>query len=155
MTNAQPPEAESRLLEAIDDPASTEQSVLARIAQLAGSPGFVLADAWQSRARDGSLDDWRRLASYRILVEKVIAYPCDRQRFVEDAIVAVGVSEQQIVDLSRVGALPFERQEGDRVLMANLPIRTAVGTAGVYFAVGREGSHVRTAKVYPESVGGR
>jgi hypothetical protein len=152
VTNPQPTASESRLLAAVDDPAATEESVLALIAQLPSGSGFVLAEAWKERARDRSLADWRRLAAYRIMVGKVIVYPCEKQRFVAQAIVSVGVPEEQIIDLTRVGALPFERQEGDRVQMANLPIRTSVGPAGVYFAVGRDGRHVRIAKVYPESV---
>jgi hypothetical protein len=152
VTGQRPTESEARVLAAIEDPAATEGAVATLLGRVPSSARFQLAEEWKARARNGALSDWRRLAAYRVLVERVIAYPCEKERFVREAITSIGLREAQITDMSRVGALPFERHPGERIFRASLPMRTAVGPASVYFAVSPDERHVRTAKVHPESV---
>ena len=151
MTSQQLMESEARVLAALDDPSATEESVAALIERLLGNAHLAAAEAWKARARNPALEHWRRLAAYRVLLEKVMVYPSDKNRFVNEVITSMGVPDAQITDMSRVGALPFERRPGDRVFMASLPIRTSVGPACVYFAVSPDDREVRTAKVHPES----
>ena len=151
MTSQQPTESDARVLAALDDPSATEEPVAALIERLPGTARFAAAEEWKARARNPSLDHWRRLAAYRLLVEKVMVYPSDKSRFVDEAITSMGVADAKITDMSRVGALPFERHPGERIFMANVSIRTSVGPASVYFAVSPDDREVRTAKVHPAS----
>jgi hypothetical protein len=142
---------EKNLAAAISDPAFPKDEVLRRIAATPSKQKFVMNDTWAKLALDGSLEPWRRLEAYKILIHRCLAYPCGLDQFMSEAITPMGVDESQIVDMTMAEALPIERNHGEIIYMVHLPIKTSMGPVAVYYAVDRETKVVERAGVYPQT----
>jgi len=144
-------EQEKNLADAMASPDVSKIDVLRRIRDLTADQEFVLADTWRRLSLDGSLEAWRRLESYKLLLHRCLSYPCSRDEFVREAVTSMGIDEGLIVDMTRASAVPVERREGNSILMVNLPIRTHLGLAAVYFTTPRGSNVVEQAEMYPDA----
>lgn len=116
---------------------------------------FRMQNTWSEYARNTDLEVWRRLAAYQILIQRCIAYPRDLSTFMAEAIAAIGITPEVIVDMTPAHNLPFARERGQKIRMVTLPIPTDVGPAAMYFAIGESGQSVERAAVYPALTNGR
>jgi len=149
MTPKEPSETERGLLAALADPGVSKGEIARMVGQLSPRDPFVLPDSWSKLAVDMSLAAWRRLPAIRLFLLRGMAYPCAMDDFERRVLGLFHLKASDAVDMTRAGALPFTREEGQRVFLLHLPIRTSVGPAGLYYAV-REGT-VRQADVFPPS----
>jgi hypothetical protein len=148
MSEDPPSESEHDLLAALADSGVDQKDFVARLEETAPEGRFELKEHWMALAVNSNLEDWRRLAASRVLVEYAISFPINKRAFLDQVVLPMEIREDQIIELAVAQALPFDRVEGERVLMANLPIRTSVGPAAVYFAVDSS-NQVQRAAVYP------
>jgi len=139
-------ENEGALLEAVRSGGRPEA------ARLVGEWTTRLSDleGWRGLVRDESLEEWRRLTAFQVLLDHGIAYPVGIQEFLDRAVHELGFEEAKGVDMSRSSFVPLARKEGERPFMINLPIRTPIGPASLYYSVD-EANQVRQARVYPSA----
>lgn len=107
-----------------------------------------LGPGWSEIAADESLDVWRRLAAYGVLVSRCIVYPAAVDDVVKIALEPLGLTKEQLVDGTMFQNVPIERTPSNELLVATLPIETSVGRATLYMAVGDDETVAR-AGVYP------
>jgi hypothetical protein len=108
------------------------------------------AKAWQKVAMDGSLEEWRRLIAYQVLLDHGVTYPIRVEEFLDLVVRKLGFSEQEGLDMTRTSFIPLARKEGEKPFMINLPIQTPVGPASLYYSVDQT-SQVQQASVYPSA----
>jgi hypothetical protein len=99
-----------------------------------------------------SIEDWRRLEAYKLLIYRGIAYPVAFKAFVEATIEAINLDQSQIVDMTMAQLLPVDRTKGDVTFMVTLPIRTPEGPVALYFVIQRLANVVTEAKVFPDTL---
>jgi len=145
-------EVEKRLAQAMGDRNVPKGEVLGMLQDLPATERFVMRNTWIALARDESLENWRRLESYKLLVYRCLTYPLLLENFIEEATTPMGVSAEEIVDMTMASFVPLERRSGTMILMVNLPIATSIGPASVYLAVCRHANTVERVAVYPDTV---
>lgn len=145
-------EVERRLILLLESPHSSRREVLDLISALPAGEKFFLREKWIELSGNDSLESWRRIESYKILLKHGIAYPCDFSRFFAETIAPYGIDQNRLVNMSKAQHVPFESKGGELIYMAQLPIRVASGPASVYFAVDRPSNSVVRAGVAPDSV---
>lgn len=143
-----PSEWEQRLVRLFRDPAASREQVLEALRSLPAGERFVMKGKWMEMAMNESLENWRRLASYQVLIERAISYPCELASFVTDTLLPLGIQEEQLTDMSMASYVPV-RREGNSVYVAVLPFSSSLGSTGVYIAVDPIEKVVREATVYP------
>jgi len=107
-------------------------------------------EGWRGLVCDESVEEWRRLTALQVLLDHGIAYPADIQEFLDQAVRELGFEEAKGIDMSRSSFVPLASKEGERPFMINLPIRTPIGPASLYYSVD-EANKVRQARVYPSA----
>lgn len=142
-------EQERELAELLERPTATREDVLQVLRRMPQRVPCALRDRWKRLAASASLEPWRRLEAYRVLVSSCLAYPCPLADFVREALAPVCNSEADIVDMTIAQHLPMPR-DGDAIRMVTLPISTPIGPAALYFAVRQPGGLVVRAAVHPE-----
>ncbi len=140
---------EKNLVQAMKDPTVSMAEISRLITELPADQGVGTKQTWIDLAADESLEDWRRLASIQLLLDRCIRYPQPLQNFLREVLEPLDVSADAVRDMTIAQNLPLERVPGESVRMALLPISTAVGPAAVYFAVGKPDESVERAAVYP------
>lgn len=147
MTSSTEDGSEAGVLGAVRDLSASREQVATSIEAL--PPGSCsLARSWSEIVADESLEAWRRLAAYGVLVSRCIRYPAALDDVVRIALEPFGLSKEQLVDGTMLQNVPLERAPSNQLLTATLPIETSVGRATFYMAVG-EGGTVARAAVYP------
>lgn len=140
---------EQQLAEALVDPTVYREDILRLLDALAPHEPFVLLETWSVLAQTESLSAWRRLTAYRLLIEHCLAYPLDREPFLDYALRPFGLDDEQIVDATMSQNIPIARGFGEAIAMAYLPIQTPVGPAAVYFAQDSDTGAIKRAGLYP------
>lgn len=144
-------QAEKMLAQDMENLTISKAEVLRKIAALSTEP-FVMRETWIYLSRSQSLDNWRRLESYKFVIYRCMTYPHTYDEFFDEAIRPMGIDAKTITDMAKASFLPLERRSGTKIFMVNLPIVTDVGRAAVYFAVERSSNTVERAVVYPDSI---
>ena len=144
-----PSPIERELLQAVINPKISQEQISLKLHAISPEERFVLSDEWRGLARDRTLEDWRRLLSYDLLISRCLIYPCGFDFFKAEALAPLGLVDGSLIDMTMAQHLPFERHRGEIIRMANLPISTALGPAAVYMALGPPGDQVLRAAVYP------
>lgn len=126
-----------------------DAEVRRRLMALPAGQRFVQNDTWLALARDERLPVWRRLAAYRLLIERCLTYPCPREAFVRAALAPLGVDAGRMVDMTMAQALPVERRADTVIRMVHLPIATPIGPAAVYLALNPATDTVEQAGLSP------
>jgi hypothetical protein len=140
---------ERRLLDALSDRAFDGGAIRILIDELPPQERFILDTRWVALALDRSMEAWRRLRAYELLVQRCLSYPCSLDAFETRALAPFGVNRGAAVDMTIAQVLPIERNHGEAIYMVPLPINTAIGVAAVYFAVIRGMKDVLRAGVGP------
>jgi hypothetical protein len=144
-----PAESEQGILRLLSDPGVTRDQVLETLRRTPAGQRFVMKTEWADMARNEAISNWRRLAAYQVLIERVISYPCAQASFIADALLPLGIEERQLVDMSMASNVPVDRDSNTSVQMAVLPFPSALGGFALYFAVDRTSKLVRQAAIYP------
>lgn len=143
-------EIEKKMAHLMRDRHIPKEDILKGIRDLPASEKFVMRDTWIELVLDDSLENWRRLASYKLLIHRCITYPCSTEYFLTEAIMPLGIARSQVLDMTRAQTVPIARENVEAVFMAILPISTSVGPAAVYFAERRSANQVEQAVIYPD-----
>ena len=139
---------EDGLLQLLRDPRVSREQVLKARQDIPAGERFVMKNAWMEMARNTAFENWRRLASYQMLIERGVAYPCELASFVADALLPLGIQEEQLTDMSMASYVPVHRERGT-VYVAVLPFSSSLGSTGLYIVVDEKSKVVQEAAVYP------
>jgi hypothetical protein len=147
---------EKKTAEVIRNRSVSRDQVFKSIKTLPQTGQFIMKNIWLELVLDRSMEKWRRLEAYKILLSRCLTYPCSLEYFTKEAIAPLGIDKSQMVDMTMAQLLPMEieekRKRGDLILMVNLPILTSIGPASVYFAVERSTNAVEQAQIHPETI---
>jgi hypothetical protein len=142
-------QTETNLAAAVVNPFVTCSQFAVLLRGIPAGERFCMRNTWTEYACNTSLDGWRRLAAYQIIVERCISYPRELQSFALEAIRAIGVPQENVIDMTPAHNLPFSRKAKQKIRMAILPIPMPAGRAAIYFAVDELNHYVEQAAVYP------
>jgi len=142
-------EIENKLAEAIRNNKVPKDEVLQLIKDLPAVEPFVKKNTWLNISRNESLEKWRRWEAYKLLINRCISYPCNLDDFIREAITPLGVTKDQLVDMTMAQSLPVDVMDEEIIFMVNLPISTPVGPASVYLAVSSSTNSVKRVGVHP------
>lgn len=140
---------EQQLVEALADPHVSREDILRLLDTFAPDAPLALTEMWSALAQAESLDAWRRLMAYRLLIERCLIYPLERESFLDTALRPFGLDDDQIIDATMSQNLPIAREFSETISIAYLPIQTPIGQAAVYFAHDRDTGAIMRAGVYP------
>jgi hypothetical protein len=145
----QAPQKETELAAAIVNPHVTCSQLALLLHGVPSGERFCMQNTWTEYACNTSLNGWRRLAAYQIIVERCISYPRELGSFALEAIRAIGIAQENVIDMTPAHNLPFTRKAKQKIRMAILPMLMPAGQAAVYFAVDELDHYVEQAAVYP------
>lgn len=143
-------QVEKMLVQDMENSAISKAEVLRKIEALS-TELFLMRETWIDFSHSQSLDNWRRLESYKLVIYRCITYPHTLDDFIAEVITPMGIESKKIIDMTMASFIPLERSSGTTIFMANLPITTDVGPAAVYFEVQKTTNAVERAVVYPDS----
>lgn len=145
-------DAEARTVEIFEDLDAVREEVTRQVQNLPAGDRFVRRDVWAALSGSVSVEDWRRLEAYKILIHRCLIYPCDYGEFVSQAIAPLGLDESQLVSMTRAQHVPVERKEGNEIHMIKLPISSHLDPAALYFSVDSHTGQVEQAEIFPDLV---
>lgn len=142
---------ERSLLNALGDAATSREQIHGLMTQLKSEERFHLNHEWLELALNESLPAWRRLVAVQCILDRYMTYPCPKQVFEREVLVPMRIDDSQVLDMTIAQALPIERNHGEVIHMALLPIPTPAGSAAIYLALQRETENVLRAAVSPKA----
>ena len=86
---------ERELARQVAAPQVSRAEVVALLSKLPGR--FELGALWMAMARNAGFENWRRHASYQVVIERVIAYPCAFAAFEPQALAPFGIEARQLI----------------------------------------------------------
>ena len=140
---------EQQLAQRMVAPGISRAEILELLRRVPAEQKFFMRSEWVQITRNNTLEDWRRLASYQLIVDRTISYPCKFTSFDADALRPLGIREDQLIDMTMGQYVPVQRNSGSVIRMATLPFSTSVGDAALYLAVCPADNVVEQAAVYP------
>ncbi len=140
---------EAAVADALGDERVPKEAALQMTERTDSGERWVLKERWASLVRDARLPSWRRLVAADILLSRCLDYPRPLSTFIGEDLAAMGVHRRDVADATILQNVPIARHPDERLLVATLPIATAVGPAAVYAAVNGERAEVTRSTLYP------
>lgn len=142
--------SERALADALADATAPDAAVRRQLDAVPADRRFGQQERWLALTRDGRLAAWRRLAAYRLLVERCLSYPAPRATFVREALAPLGLASAPWIDMTIAQHVPVARRDDAVIRMVHLPIQTAVGPAALYLVLREATDMIEQAAVSPD-----